>query len=113
MIIDSKNNVPLHNRNMTKIIDGFEYDTASSELIGHKLTDDKDLTANAFYILYRTPGGYFFQYDQKSIPGTNPLIVGPEIKLTPKTQKEAEAIYKELSDPRMSFNEAFRKVIEA
>ena len=43
MIIDSKNNVPLHNQNVTKIIDDFEYNTALSELVGHKLSDDKGL----------------------------------------------------------------------
>lgn len=113
MIIDSKDNLPLKNQDMTQVIEGFEYNTAESELIGHKLIDDRGLTANAFYILYRTPGGRYLQYDYKSIPGTNPLLVKPEIKLTPKTKAEAEEIYKGLTDPRMSFNEAFRTVIEA
>lgn len=113
MIVNSKNNLPLHNQNITKIIDGLIFNTAESELIGHKLTDDKGLTANAFYILYRSPGHRYFVYDHKNIPGTNPLIVKPEISLKPLTKAEAEELYEGLDDKQMTRAETFSQVVDA
>lgn len=112
-IIDSKNNLPLYNQRFSSQIEGFLYDTGESELIGHKITGEKGLVVSSFYMLYRTPGGRYFQYNQKRDPESDPLLQGPEINLKPIPKKEAETIYEDLTDKKMSFNEAFLKVVEA
>ena len=112
-IIDSKNNLPLYNQRFSSQIEGFIFDTAESELVGHKITSEKGLVVSSFYMLYRTPGGRYYTYNQKRDPGSDPLLQGPEINLKPISKKEAETMYPELSDPRMSFNEAFNQIVDA
>ena len=112
-ITDSKTGLPLHNQRASEVINGFEYDTASSELVGHLITGEKGLVVSDFHILYRTPGGRYFTYNQKRDPGVDPLLVGPEINLKPISKLEAEEIYKDLSDTKLTFNEAFNQIVEA
>jgi len=112
-MVDKKSGLPMLNGRATEVIDGFEYDTRESELIGHKITNDVGLVVNAFYMLYRTKAGRYFVYNQKIDPGVDPFLIGPEINLKPISKLEAETMYKELSDPQMSFNEAFSQVVNA
>lgn len=110
---DRKSGLPMLNQRASDVIDGFEYNTAESELIGHKITNDKGLTINAFYMLYRTKAGRYYVYNQKKDPGADPFLVGPEINLKPISKLEAETMYKDLPDTKLTFNEAFNQIVDA
>lgn len=112
-MVDKKSGLPMLNQRASDIIDGFKYNTEESELVGHKITDDKGLTVNAFFMLYRTPAGRYFAYNQKRDPGTDPLLQGPEINLEPISKLEAQEMYKDLSDTKLTFNEAFNQIVDA
>ena len=112
-MVDKKSGLPLRNLNTSDQIEGLIYNTAESELIGHKITDDKGLIVNAFYMLYRTKAGRYYVYDQKRDPGADPLLQGPEINLKPISKIEAKTIYEDLSDTKLTFNEAFNQIVNA
>jgi hypothetical protein len=107
-------NFPLNNRNASGVFEGYFYNTSESELIGHKVTDDKGLMTNKFYMLYRTSGGRYFVYDQERVEGID-LISSKAFNVTLKPIKkaEAEALFEGLDDKQMTFSEAFKRIVEA
>lgn len=113
MLIDKKSGLPLHNQRVSDTIDNFEYDTEESDMIGHKLINDQGFTANEFEILYRTPGGRYFTYRHKNLPGNTINPLQADISLNPIAKKEAMAFYDQLSDQHMTKAEAFERVFDA
>jgi len=112
-IRDSATGLPMFAMATSDVIDNMQYDTEGSERIGHKLINTDGLKANQFLILYRTPGGRFFTYNHSKgeTSEINPLAAN--VTLKPIKKLEAETLYPELDDPQMSFNEAFRTIVEA
>jgi len=114
MINDSKTGLPMFVRSASDVIGGMRYNTQDYERIGHKITNSEGLTANEFYIIYRTPGGRYVKYEQKQDRMIkDQLIQKPEINLIPIKKAEAQELYESLDDKQMTFNETFSRVVNA
>ena len=112
-ITDKETGLPMFAMASSDVIDNMQYNTEGSERIGHKLINTDGLKANEFMILYRTPGGRYFTYNHSKgeTSSINPL--GANVTLRPVKKLEAETLFPELSDHQMTFNEAFRRIVEA
>ena len=112
-IRDTETGLPMFAMTSSDVIEGMQYDTGKSERVGHKLINGDGLTANKFLILYRTPGGRYFTYNHEKGETTSINPLAANVTLKPIKKLEAETLYPELSDPQMSFNEAFKKIVDA
>ena len=112
-ITDTETGLPMFAMTSSDVIDGMEYDTGKSERIGHKLINTDGFKANEFLILFKTPGGRYFIQNQEKGEKTSTNFLGANVTLKPVKKLEAETLYPELSDPQISFNEAFRKIVDA
>jgi len=112
-IPDSKTGLPMFAMTSRDTIEGVKYDTAESELIGHKVLGVGGGSVNKFMLLYRSQGGRYFTYNHEKgeTSSIDPLAANVTLKAIKKL--EAETLYPELDDPQMSFNEAFRTIVEA
>ena len=112
-IRDTETGLPMFAMTSSDVIEGMQYDTGKSERVGHKLQNSDGLKANKFMILYRTPGGRYFTYNHIKGETTSVNPLAANVTLKPIKKLEAETLYPELSDPQLSFNEAFKRIIEA
>ena len=112
-IRDTETGLPMFAMTSSDVIDGVKYNTAESERVGHKLINTDGLMANKFLILFKTPGGRYFIQNQEKGETTSINPLAANVTLKPIKKLEAETLYPELSDPQMSFNEAFKKIVDA
>ncbi len=93
---------PMPAKNWTEVIDGKRYSIAKAALIASDYYWDgsnwERHGRNTF--LYRTPKGNFFQVSVSQWQGERDV-------LTPLTQEEALALWDELPEKEVSFEEAF------